>query len=405
MNTAFVLGLFDTGLAAVRSLARHGVPVRGFDSEHRQYGFRSRYGVHQLCPDAIREPDALVRCLLDQARRLSTPPVLYPTSDAFVAFVSEHRDELEKHCMHALPSPDAVALALDKRGQYERALQAGVPVVPAHWPADIEAVRALAPTLTYPVVVKPAVGHLWRARSGRHKAFFVSDADSLNAVSERLFMYGQTAVIQSFVAGPNTNHSKVCAYFDAAGRPQICVCMRKIRQHPVDFGVGTMMESVHDPEVASLGLRLFGALGWRGPGSIEFKCDERDGKWKLIELNPRLWQQHGLAATCGADFSVIQYHDLTGSPPPAHRYRVGIRWVDEFRDPRSSWEHWRHGQLTLRQWIRSWRGVRGFALFACDDPVPFFASLRDLCITAVTRTLRMAIHRSFLYGIAGAAYA
>jgi hypothetical protein len=38
---AFVLGLFDTGLAAVRALARGGVAVRGFDYEH-QSGFSSR---------------------------------------------------------------------------------------------------------------------------------------------------------------------------------------------------------------------------------------------------------------------------------------------------------------------------------------------------------------------------
>jgi hypothetical protein len=51
--------------------------------------------------------------------------------------------------------------------------------------------------------------------------------------------------------------------------------MRKLRQYPVDFGVGTLMESVAEPELAALGLRFFNAMGWRGPGSIEFKRDGR----------------------------------------------------------------------------------------------------------------------------------
>ena len=31
-----------------------------------------------------------------------------------------------------------------------------------------------------------------------------------------------------------------------------------------------------------------------------------------MEINPRLWQWHGLAAACGVDLPVIAYRDLTG---------------------------------------------------------------------------------------------
>lgn len=42
-STAFVLSLFDTGLAAVQSLGRVGIPVIGLDSNPRMPGFKSRY--------------------------------------------------------------------------------------------------------------------------------------------------------------------------------------------------------------------------------------------------------------------------------------------------------------------------------------------------------------------------
>ena len=41
------------------------------------------------------------------------------------------------------------------------------------------------------------------------------------------------------------------------------------------------------------------AVGFHGISQVEFKRDPRDGVYKLMEINPRLWQWHGLAAACG----------------------------------------------------------------------------------------------------------
>jgi predicted ATP-grasp superfamily ATP-dependent carboligase len=57
------------------------------------------------------------------------------------------------------------------------------------------------------------------------------------------------------------------------------------------------------------------------------------------------------------------------------RYQLGIRWLDEFRDPRSAWKHMRSGRLTLGQWFGSLTRVRVGALFASDDPLPFVSSV------------------------------
>jgi hypothetical protein len=48
---------------------------------------------------------------------------------------------------------------------------------------------------------------------------------------------------------------------------------------------------------------------------VEFKRDHRDGRYKLMEINPRLWQWHGLATALGVDFTRIAYLDLLGRRP------------------------------------------------------------------------------------------
>ena len=61
---------------------------------------------------------------------------------------------------------------------------------------------------------------------------------------------------------------------------------------------------------------------------VEFKRDPRDGRFKLMEMNPRLWLWHGLAAALGVDFARIAYFDLLGRPPaPATTEGKRGRWA------------------------------------------------------------------------------
>jgi predicted ATP-grasp superfamily ATP-dependent carboligase len=319
-------------------------------------------------------PD-LVEFLRSRAQRLSVPPIVYPTSDAFVSFVSANREALEPCMRLALPDRDTVETAMDKSKQYALARRVGVPIADTHSPTSLQEVIALAPSLTYPVIVKPAVGHVWRHTYRRDKALRVEGPDALVGLFKDVFAAGQSALIQSLIVGPNTNHCKVCAYYGQDGTPLAVLLMRKIRQYPVDFGVGTLMETVNDPELRALGLRFFDAIGWRGPGSIEFKRDERDGVWRMIELNPRLWQQNGLAAAAGMNFPLVQHRDFEGHAVPTESYRAGARWLDEFRDLQSVWAHRTLGRFGMRDWVGSLKGVGCFALWADDDPGPFGRAL------------------------------
>ena len=51
----------------------------------------------------------------------------------------------------------------------------------------------------------------------------------------------------------------------------------------------------------------------------------------------------------------------------------GRRWIVEPLDLTSSAVYRRRGELTMRDWVRSLRGVREAAWFAADDPQPFLA--------------------------------
>ena len=182
-------------------------------------------------------------------------------------------------------------------------------------------------------------------------------------------------MVQSIIPGPNTNHFKVSAYIGRAGEPLAVFTLRKIRQCPTEFGVGTMVESVHYPELRDLGLQFFRRIGYRGIGSIEFKKDDRDGKLTMIELNPRLWHQNGLAADCGMSFPLIQYLDLSGqNPAPLTTFKEGVCWLDAMADFQSFCDYHSRGELSVWSWLRSISRARSFTIFAPDDMGPFFSA-------------------------------
>ena len=110
------------------------------------------------------------------------------------------------------------------------------------------------------------------------------------------------------------------------------------------------------------------SINYRGVGSAEFKLDSRDYKLKLIELNPRYWQQNALAEKCGMNFPLVNYLDLTGcEPKPMFDYIQGIKWINIHRDFDSFRDYKKRGELSLLKWLKSLNGPKMFSDFALDD--------------------------------------
>ena len=60
---------------------------------------------------------------------------------------------------------------------------------------------------------------------------------------------------------------------------------------------------------------------------VEFKRDPRDGRFKLMEVNPRLWLWHGLAAALGVDFARSRTRPARPAPAPVTTEGKHGRWA------------------------------------------------------------------------------
>jgi predicted ATP-grasp superfamily ATP-dependent carboligase len=148
------------------------------------------------------------------------------------------------------------------------------------------------------------------------------------------------------------------------------------------------VETVHHPELLELGVRLFREIGYRGVGSAEFKYDERDREFKLIEINPRYWQQCALAEKAGMNIPLLDYREARGEAPEAITdWRAGEKWVSPVSDWETAREMHRLGALSYRAWIGSLRGAQ-LSNFALHDPLPGLWAWAQAVRVRVERRLR-----------------
>ncbi|MCU0861794.1 MAG: hypothetical protein MUE65_05695, partial [Methanomassiliicoccales archaeon] len=218
--------------------------------------------------------------------------------------------------------------------------------------------------------IKPLTSHLWAKRFG-NKGFIVKDQKELVETMSRVFPTGLEVMVQSIMVPPSKDLYSVGAYFGRDGYISPTITWHKIRQCPPNFGVGSLVESAHQPEVERLGLRYLKGLGYHGIGYVEFKKDQRDGIWKMVELNARTGQTNALQEAAGMPLALIAYRDLTGGDLSGFKgYKDGVLWWNGLDDLDSYWRLKGRGEILFGDWLRSWVGSEVHAYYAPDDIKP-----------------------------------
>lgn len=391
---AVVVRLGVTGLGLVRSLSHRMVPARipliAVDAAFSQPAASTR-----LCERrTLEELDApgVIDRLIDLAQTLPGKPVLFLTDDATVLRVSAEEDRLRPHFRFLLPPPESVRLLADKTRFAEYAVENGFRVPQTVViRGDDDLVRATR-TIPFPVILKPA----WRPpvwEQSRHpKAFVLERPEELRETYRAFAPVHPTFVVQEWIPGPDSEIHYCLVYFDARSRCLGSFTGRKIRQWPCGAGNTSITEPVVCPEVERETMRLFEAVGFRGLGSVEFKRDPRDGLFKIMEPTvgrPNL--QSEVATVNGTNLAWLAYADASGiDPGPRVRPAKPVRWVHEYTDLRSGLRLVAEGKLSLREWLRSYRGPKHFALFSPRDLRPFVRAGRRTGIDAARRVLGRA---------------
>jgi predicted ATP-grasp superfamily ATP-dependent carboligase len=381
---AVVVGGDYQGLGIVRSTGRLGAPVCVIDDERSIARF-SRYTSHAVRVEDLRDGERSVESVLATGRRLGLDGwVLFPTRDEIVAAFSQHRDHLLATFRVPTPGWNTIRWAWDKRKTYDLAGRLGISI-PQTWYAasggDPDRID-----WQYPVVLKPAIKERFFYAT-RAKGWLAEDRAQLERrYAEAVELIGRDEVIvQTLIPGGGQSQYAYCAFFKG-GSALASMVVRRRRQHPPELGrASTYVETIELPELEELSVRFLRAIDYYGLVELEYKRDERDGEYKLLDVNARTWGYHSLDARAGVDFSAMLLRDQLGEPVERVRARPGIRWMRLVTDLPTAAIEMRRGTLGLRGYLGSIRGVDEEAVFTLRDPLPGLVELALLPYLAIRR--------------------
>ena len=265
----------------------------------------------------------------------------------------------------------------DKYLQYKLAENYGIDVPRTVYINDYSKTDEIERKLEYPLFIKARDVNEWRKIfSGRNKGFVINDYKELREKLKSFNNYRIPLIIQELIVSTDDQNYKICVYISKEGNFKLVFTLRKIHQYPIHFGIGSSAESYKYPELENIGKKLFTSIGYRGVGSAEFKYDNKDSKLKLIELNPRYWQQNSLSDYCGMNFPVMDYLEATDqSPTIVDSFQENLKWINISLDFDSYLNYKKEGSITFRKWLKDLQGKKTISNFSWDDKIPFLKLL------------------------------
>jgi predicted ATP-grasp superfamily ATP-dependent carboligase len=385
MVGALILSGGPPALGVVRSLGRHNIPVRAvLGKTDYKLARLSRYcaGIWYW-PESNQEHQIEFLLKLGEEHGLYGW-VLFATDDQRAALIARNREMLARWFCVPPPNWEVMRWAYDKRLTYQLAAQLGVDHPRTYYPRNREDVSIL-PAI-FPVILKPAYKEFVNGFT-LARAWLANDpAALLERYDEAVRMVHPTAVmIQELVPGGNEYQFSYAGLHGQGARIASLVARRK-RQYPVDFGCGSSyVETVESSEIESIAARLLEAMSYSGIVEIEFKYDVRDQRYKLLDINPRVWSWHTLGARAGVDFPYLLWRWLQNEAIEQTRGRPGVGWIRMLRDIPAAWEEMSRGHLSPRAYVSSLANVSEFAVFAKDDPLP---GLAEIPLMIASKSLR-----------------
>ncbi|MCU6434131.1 carboxylate--amine ligase [Undibacterium sp. Jales W-56] len=371
---AVVLGGGVNALGIVRSLGSAGVAVLVMDSDIKSPAMLSRYG--RKIHIATLEGQALVDRLLAFARDYSVPLMLFATEEKTVRTISGYRDQLSAAFRLRLPQHERLMALMHKQGFQELAEANHAPIpktIRLQSPDDL----AQAAQLKFPCVLKPSEkNYAYGARF--KKAYKVLSAEELRTLYLEIHPVLADMVVQEWIEGKDSEIYFCLQYLGKQGELVASFTGRKIRSWPIRIGGTASCTAAweYDQELTEKTKRFFDQVEFTGMGSMEYKRDERDGQFYMIEPTvARTDFQEEVATLNGVNIPLAAYLYENGLPPVSAQQAEPAQQAMVWRDPQSDRWAFEEGGHVVDE--RSQSLPVADAYWRWSDPLPWVYFMWD----------------------------
>ncbi|WP_063763522.1 hypothetical protein [Streptomyces sp. NRRL S-646] len=359
------------GLGVVRTLGRMGVPAYAMVEDRFTPAALSRHLAGRFVrPTTGREEESeLVAALLQIGREIGRPAVAVAEGDEAAVLLAENADRLAEWFVLPPVPPALPRRVASKEGLHRICQEHGIPTPRTCAPRDRAELVAVSRAWGYPVVLKDREPFTKLDDSAMgHTTIVQDEGELLDRCGTAEF---PSVIVQEYIPLDIAEEWFTHLYVGAGGTPRLVFTGHKLRSWPPGTGLTTRARARPNPTLAALAAELCRTIGYCGIADLDWRFDRRDGRYKLVDFNPRFGQQFRLFRTArGLDVVRAMYLDLTGQHVPdgsqIHGRGFIVGNLDAVSATVSAWRERRlPAALPRRNLERAW--------LSRDDPVPAVA--------------------------------
>lgn len=307
-HCALVLGGYVNGYSIIQELHEKRVQdIILFDSSKKLASYSNKIKKFRLIDET---PESLLKEIINLHEEYERV-IVFPSDDLYLENLHAIYDKISPFCF--LPfNHENLKECLDKYVQYSYCEALGVPypkTMEIQKKEDIENMKKIQ----FPIIIKPKKREDMKTNVFRN--LILTDLKEVEKNRKDLERHLDTGI--SFLASEIIPGDGSCIYAYVAYRNQAGKILnewtgKKLSQYPNDFGVFSSASNEAPEEILEQGRILLNGMNIKGIAEPEFKYDQRDKKYKLMEINLRSMMWHRMGNLSGVNLQYSQYLDAIG---------------------------------------------------------------------------------------------
>lgn len=284
-----------------KSLRALGCEVTTYNSSRLDPGYASRYPHRKLLAYSdVHNPDEFYKAIRAELEKYHYDIVI-PMNDDVAIILAKRKKDLAYLTTIACTDWPVFEIACDKLKTMEACMKNKLPC-PQTFLSKIDFLQKKE-GVKYPLVVKPRTGC---AAVGFHVS--PNEKDVVEYYDNAQGKYGPM-LIQEYIPQDGLQY-KAELYIDRSGNLKGACVFSKVRWYPVTGGSSTLNETVNRPDIVADCESLLKNINWKGYADIDLIEDTRDGKIKIMEINPRITGSVKICFESGINFSKMIVDDF-----------------------------------------------------------------------------------------------
>lgn len=295
---------------------------------HEEYGIKvTAYGKYPTGPcmsskiidyrdnEKADQQDTFLKLVNDFASEHKNETVLLVgCGDSYVQLMSQNKDRFPANVIAPYIDIDLMNDLIHKEKFYDMCEKAGVDYPTTYVHRKDMGFEMEAP-FEGPFIVKPSNGiEYWRhPYPTQKKVYKVETWDDVKQVLLDIYTagYDDSVIIQNFIPGDDTYMWVLTNYSDRKGKVKMMCLGHVLLEEHTPHGIGNhaVIITEHNEELENRFRKLLEEIGYVGFSNFDIKYDQRDGRFKVFEINTRQGRSNYYVTAAGANVAKCLVED------------------------------------------------------------------------------------------------